>query len=89
MVYEEQNKMVRVHIVNSWMAQGQNLEEAVCEGIVVVDKGKEVVLAPQHKYLRAKNARDDNVCRTHYEVLQRYVRQGIKIVYHNKKPEKD
>jgi hypothetical protein len=81
--------MKNIHIVSSWMAHGENLEEALCEGITVVNEGKDVVLAPQHKYLRAKNARDDNICRTHYEVLQRYVSQGIKIVYHNKKPEKD
>ena len=75
--------MVKFRVINSWMVKGENLEEAVCSGIIVWHDGKEVVLAPEHAYLRQKGSKEE-LCRTHFEVLQRYVTQGIKVVYERK-----
>jgi len=77
--------MTKFKTINSWMVKGENLEEAVCSGIIVWHDGKEVVLAPEHAYLRQKGSNSkDELCRTHFEVLQRYVTQGIKVVYERK-----
>jgi len=76
--------MVKIHLIKSWMAKGENLEEAVCNGIVIADSGKDIVLAPEHTYLRVRGGKEER-CRTHYEMLQRYVTQGFKIVYERKK----
>lgn len=66
------------------MTKGQNLEEVLCSGIIVWHEGKEVVLAPEHTYLRQKGSKEET-CRTHYEMLQRYVTQGVKVIYERKK----
>jgi len=79
--------MTKFKTINSWMVKCENLEEAVCSGIIVAHEGKDVVLAPEHSYLRIKGSKEE-LCRTHFEVLQRYVTQGIKIVYERKNEER-
>jgi len=76
--------MVKMKTINSWMAHGENLEEAVCNGIIVTHEGKDVTLAPEHPYLRIKGSKEE-LCRTHYEMLQRYVTQGVKVIYERNK----
>jgi hypothetical protein len=65
---------------NSWIAKGENLEDAVCEGVVLWHEGKEVVIAPEHSYLRRKDTHPkDTRCQTHLELIENYIKNGFEI----------